>query len=114
MKLSTYVPSLLSENIQSVMDLLMNKFSLLHEDIAHWAIHPGGKKIINEIQNALLIQEDQLITLRNILRDYGNMSSVTMLFLLKALYEKAQPNDNILAAAFGPGLTTETTYLKTC
>ena len=76
--------------------------------IRHWAVHPGGKAILDRIEASLLL-EDQLTVSRAVLRDYGNMSSVTILFVLQAMMNQPASTDReaMLAMAFGPGLTME-------
>ncbi len=85
------------------------------EDITHWCIHPGGKKILEAVHNSLGFTNGQLQPCYDVLNEYGNMSSPTILFVLKRIQQaldKKQPN-NIFGAAFGPGLTIETFILST-
>ena len=82
--------------------------------IEHWAIHPGGRAILDRVQRALGLSEAQLHPSREILREFGNMSSATVLFILQRLLRgpdgapsaPAAPG-RIAAVAFGPGLTVE-------
>jgi predicted naringenin-chalcone synthase len=81
------------------------------EDIGRWAIHPGGKAIVDKIQNELRLRPEQIDASRTVLRKYGNMSSVTTMFVLNELLERhddAADNERVFAIAFGPGLTIET------
>ncbi|UQZ82278.1 Alpha-pyrone synthesis polyketide synthase-like Pks18 [Paenibacillus konkukensis] len=76
-----------------------------------WAIHPGGKGIVDALQNSLGLTEEQTAASRAVLRDYGNLSSATILFVLQELRQRlreqeAEAADGI-AIAFGPGLTAE-------
>ncbi|HYM95387.1 MAG TPA: 3-oxoacyl-[acyl-carrier-protein] synthase III C-terminal domain-containing protein, partial [Chitinophagaceae bacterium] len=75
--------------------------------ISHWAIHPGGKRILDAIHRCLSFSNGEMHTSYEVLRDYGNMSSATILFVLKEMMKKNQTG-NIFGAAFGPGLTMET------
>ena len=80
----------------------------------NWAIHPGGKAILDKVSEALGLPPDRLDVPRAILREFGNMSSATILFVLQRFLEEGQPwpdGRTTLAAAFGPGLTVETTLL---
>jgi alpha-pyrone synthase len=73
-----------------------------------WAIHPGGKAILDAVQAAYAITEEQMAPSREVLRDYGNMSSVSVLFALeKQLRRPAILEERGTAFAFGPGLTLE-------
>ncbi|WP_255454409.1 type III polyketide synthase [Cryobacterium algoricola] len=77
--------------------------------IAHWAIHPGGRSILDKTEAKLGLSEAQLVPSRETLRDYGNMSSATILFVLKAILDAPDTADGerLCAMAFGPGLTVE-------
>ena len=77
--------------------------------IAHWAIHPGGRSILDKTEAKLGLSEAQLVPSRETLRNYGNMSSATILFVLKAILDAPATDDGerVCAMAFGPGLTVE-------
>jgi predicted naringenin-chalcone synthase len=76
-------------------------------DFTHYAIHPGGKSILDATQKALKIDEEFLKPSREILREFGNMSSPTIMFVLKNIMEQKISGEG-LAAAFGPGIMAET------
>lgn len=82
----------------------------LNEAIAHWAIHPGGRSILDKTEAKLGLSEAQLVPSRQTLREYGNMSSATVLFVLKAILDApaTAADERVCAMAFGPGLTVET------
>jgi alpha-pyrone synthase len=77
--------------------------------IAHWAIHPGGRSILDKTEAKLGLSEAQLVPSRETLRQYGNMSSATILFVLKAILDAPDTagGERVCAMAFGPGLTVE-------
>ena len=77
--------------------------------IAHWAIHPGGRSILDKTEAKLGLTEAQLVPSRETLRTNGNMSSATILFVMKAILdgEATADGDRVCAMAFGPGLTVE-------
>jgi predicted naringenin-chalcone synthase len=83
---------------------------LTKEDITHWCIHPGGKRILEAVHNSLQFTNGQLQNCYNVLSESGNMSSPTILFVLKQIKESLDKDkrSNIFGAAFGPGLTMET------
>lgn len=85
----------------------------LNEAIAHWAIHPGGRSILDKTEAKLGLSEAQLVPSRQTLRDYGNMSSATVLFVLKAILDApaTTAEERVCAMAFGPGLTVETSLM---
>jgi predicted naringenin-chalcone synthase len=82
---------------------------LLPDDrpITHWAIHPGGKAVLDAVQTALNIPKGGLRQARDVLRQYGNMSSASVLFVLQKMLGPEAPAGFGLAMAFGPGLTVE-------
>jgi len=112
MVLSTYVPKILEANIEGVIDPVLGKSGLNRDDITHWAIHPGGRAILDKVRDGLHIDESQLTASRDILRTYGNMSSATILFVLHRVLGSSNPGERVMAMAFGPGLTVETGLLE--
>lgn len=109
MKLSGYIPQLIEADIESLLFGALEERRLKKEEINYWCIHPGGKRIIDSIQRKLNLSPKALDQSRAVLREYGNMSSPTVLFVLKNLFENNyQSDENILGMAFGPGLTMET------
>ena len=77
--------------------------------IEHWAIHPGGRSILDKTEAKLQLRADQLVPSRETLRTNGNMSSATILFVMKAILDGPATADGerVCAMAFGPGLTVE-------
>ncbi len=114
MKLSSYVPQLLKSGFRGVLDKILGHYDISYEDLSHWAIHPGGRKILDNIEEEFSLDDRQLEASRGVLRNYGNMSSPTILFVLKEILEAAEKKkgEYVFAAAFGPGLTTETALLS--
>lgn len=113
MVLSTYVPEIIESNLAEAIQPLLEDYNLTPKDIHHWAIHPGGRAILDKIEQSFDLQKEQLAAPRKVLADYGNMSSATILFVLSHLLgQKEQSNsDSVLAMAFGPGLTIESGLL---
>jgi len=115
MKLSTYVPSIIKNGIADLTETLLNKISKELKDIRFLAIHPGGKKILENIEQELEIPKEKNQDAYCVLRNYGNMSSPTVLFVLHSIFNKIRKEDQneyILSFAFGPGLTLESMVLK--
>ena len=112
--LSGYIPDLIEEDFNHFANAAMKGTGLTKEDITHWCVHPGGKKILEAVHNSLGFTNGQLQHCYDVLSDYGNMSSPTVLFVLERIQkalDKKQRN-NIFGAAFGPGLTIETFILS--
>lgn len=113
MRLSSYIPQLLQSGITPLLRNALEAGGHSRESITHWAIHPGGKKILETIEKELKLTRDDLKISFDVLKKYGNMSSPTILFVLKEMFEQLGGKSNkIFAAAFGPGLTMETLILK--
>lgn len=114
--LSTYVPNLINGGIKDFITKLFKKNNMNFKECNHFAIHPGGKKILEACEVALEISSENLIPSYNILRRCGNMSSATIIFVLKEIWDtlNSQHHDEtIFSCAFGPGLTLESMLLKT-
>jgi len=81
--------------------------------IAHWAIHPGGRSILDKTEAKLGLNEAQLRASRETLRVHGNMSSATVLFVMRAILDEPTSADGerLCAMAFGPGLTVESALM---
>ncbi|MBC8128852.1 MAG: type III polyketide synthase [Rhizobiaceae bacterium] len=77
-------------------------------DIDLWAVHPGGRSVLDAVETALELPDQALAPSREVLRSYGNMSSATILFVLQAMLQDDPAGKNGCAMAFGPGLVAET------
>lgn len=113
MRLSAEVPARLLVGIQPLVQRALAALQLKPEDIQHWAIHPGGRKILEATEQALALPPLQAS--REILAEYGNMSSPTVLFVLERIWQRYWAQNEaqrMLAAAFGPGLTLETALFR--
>jgi predicted naringenin-chalcone synthase len=109
MRLSTYVPKIIEANLASTLGGLFGSAGLQPSDVEWWAVHPGGRAVLDAVQDGMGLRDEQIAASRAVLRDCGNMSSATILFVLKELLESSRPSadQRILAMAFGPGLTIE-------
>jgi predicted naringenin-chalcone synthase len=113
MTLTGYVPDLVKEDFDHLISKALDKAGLKKEDINHWCIHPGGKKILEVIEQSAGLKNEALKYAYEVLNDYGNMSSPTILFVLKKILTELETKETatgnmVLGAAFGPGLTMET------
>lgn len=113
MVLSSYVPELIRSNLRDATQPLFEDFKINRSDIYDWAIHPGGRAILDKIEQEFNLQEKQLKYSRKILANYGNMSSATILFVLAELLADPEKinRSKVLAMAFGPGLTIESALI---
>ncbi len=79
------------------------------DDVDLWAVHPGGRTILDAVETAFALPQERLAASRGVLARHGNMSSATVLFVLAAILgDKPGSGERGLALAFGPGLTAET------
>jgi predicted naringenin-chalcone synthase len=108
MTLSGYIPDLIQEDFEAIVDRALGKENTSKENISHWCVHPGGKRILEAIHKSLAFTNGQLSSSYKILQDYGNLSSATILFVLKEMMQKKEPISKLFGVAFGPGLTVET------
>ncbi len=113
--LSSYVPQAIQSGIAEFTRRLLHACHLAFNDITLYAIHPGGYKILKACEEALSISEADNRYSYHVLRNYGNMSSATVLFVLHEIWNDIsheQANEKIFSCAFGPGLTLESMILK--
>lgn len=102
MGLSARVPDVLARHVGDLVDELLTTAGLRVEDVAGWAVHPGGPRILDVARDSLGLTEEQIAPSRRVLAEHGNCSSATVLLVLEELGEVDGP---VVAMAFGPGLT---------
>lgn len=112
MGLSSRVPDVVAENLPGYIDDLLGANALDRNDPDFWAIHPGGRRIVEGARATLDLSEADVADSLAVLRRYGNMSSPTILFVLKRILDQrlrgdGAPPEHGVAMAFGPGLTIE-------
>lgn len=115
MTLSSYVPKLIQRGIRHLTNELLAHLPVRLEDIHAFAIHPGGRKILETIEQALGLARADNRHAYEVLRRFGNMSSATVLFVLRDVLAATTPTDHgapVLSFAFGPGLTMEAMLLE--
>jgi predicted naringenin-chalcone synthase len=111
--LSSYVPEIIGANVRHLASEMLQRHDLKLEDIQEWAVHPGGRSILDKVEQSLCLPPEALATSRSVLADYGNMSSATVLYVLRELLENGETDRALtMAMAFGPGLTVETAVLE--
>jgi predicted naringenin-chalcone synthase len=115
MRLSSYVPEVIQSGIKKLTASLLQKIAQKLSDISYFAIHPGGKKILEAIENELGLTKNHNQYAYEVLKNFGNMSSPTVLFVLNEVCKNLNGVDDgkkILSFAFGPGLTLESMVLE--
>lgn len=115
MVLSAYVPQAIKAGIAEFTNKLFAQSNQSIADMNYFAIHPGGMKILQACEESLNISAYDNRFSYDILRQYGNMSSATVLFVLQKIWNDVSGTDNaktIFSCAFGPGLTLESMLLE--
>jgi predicted naringenin-chalcone synthase len=108
MTLSGYVPDLIEEDFSAIVDHALENENITRNDVSHWCIHPGGKRILEAIHKSLGFTNGKLEASYKVLHDFGNLSSATIVFVLKEMLRHKKSVPKLMGAAFGPGLTVET------
>lgn len=108
MTLSGYVPDLIEEDFEKIVDRALQKEASSKQEVSHWCIHPGGKRILEAIHKSLGFSNGQLSASYKVLNEFGNLSSASILFVLREMLREKKEIRKLFGAAFGPGLTIET------
>ena len=103
---------MLALHVRTLVDDLLARHGLTVGDVDGWAVHPGGPKILDVVQEHLGLGADDLAASRGVLSAYGNCSSPTVLLVLDALRRRPVPPRNVVLLAFGPGLTLYVALLQ--
>jgi len=98
------IPPFIEAELAQAVEEMCEKLGTSFEDIDRMCCHPGGVKVIDAIETALRLNQGELNLEREVLRDYGNMSAPTVMFVLERLLERGLPK-KVLMTAFGPGFT---------
>ncbi|MBA3576758.1 MAG: type III polyketide synthase [Sphingomonas sp.] len=98
------IPPFIADNLAPAVDEMLGSLGRSRGDVDRFCCHPGGVKVIDAIETALELAQGELNLEREVLRDYGNMSAPTVLFVLERLIERGLPRQ-VMLTAFGPGFT---------
>jgi len=114
MILSSELPKIILETAVPSLQKIIDEWGIEKNKIKHWALHPGGRAILDALQTGLNLNDENLNPSRTVLKNFGNMSSATILFVLKEILNqnKIEKDNYCIAVAFGPGLTMEVALLK--
>jgi predicted naringenin-chalcone synthase len=111
MTLSARVPDLIAAHLRPWIIGWLGEHGLALEDVASWAVHPGGPRILGSVQSALELDREATAVSREVLAECGNMSSATVLFILERLRRRGAPRPCV-ALAFGPGQVVEALHVR--
>lgn len=111
-RFSRDIPAFIRTHMQKEVDRYLASQGLNRSQIHHYLLHPGGKKVVEAYEEALSLTPEETKYARRILRRYGNLSSVTVLFLLKEMLFHGKEGEYGLMAALGPGFTLEQLLLQ--
>ena len=108
-----YSDGIIGSNIREFIEPSLARSGLSTGDVETWAVHPGGKAIIDQVQSKLGLRPEQVAASRETLREHGNMSSATILFVLRDILRShaGKAAGKVCAMAFGPGMTVEMALL---
>lgn len=114
MRLSPAVPAVLDAQVTPLTETLLARNGLGITDVDHWAIHPGGPRIVTTVARRLGLDDHAVAVSRDVLRRHGNCSSATVLLVLDELIRTRAPaaGEHVVAMAFGPGLTLYAALLR--
>jgi alkylresorcinol/alkylpyrone synthase len=113
---SPRIPSIVQLLMRDNISELLGGYNLDLDDIEHWILHPGGAKVVTAYQSALDIDPERLGHTRGVLRDYGNMSSGTVFFVLERFLREQTPRSGEygLLGVLGPGFSCELALVQGC
>ncbi|GLB57923.1 type III polyketide synthase [Cytobacillus sp. NCCP-133] len=106
------IPAIIESWLKPKVSEFLQKKGMKMEEINHFVAHPGGKKVIEAYQMALQFDPEKTKISLDVLKEYGNMSSATILYVLKRFMEIGQRGETGLAAALGPGFSSELLLLE--
>lgn len=111
MTLSPKLPELIHSHLREWITGWLASDELAIDGVSHWAVHPGGPRVVSATGEALGLSPDQLQPSRSVLADFGNMSSPTTMFIVQRIVE-AGATGYCVALGYGPGITIEAALLK--
>ncbi|MBZ0155351.1 MAG: type III polyketide synthase [Alphaproteobacteria bacterium] len=112
-QLSLRLPGLVRKAVSRTVAELLEPLSLRIEEIKHWALHPGGERIINAVKEELGLSEEQVIPVRTVLSEFGNLSSPTVWYVLEEIERRGiESGEWCIMLAFGAGLSAHACLLR--
>jgi predicted naringenin-chalcone synthase len=110
MQLSSQVPNIVANTLANWLSSWLRQYDIAVGDITNWAVHPGGPRILDAVEQCLQLPESALLASRTVFEQCGNMSSPTVLFIIEELL-RAKASGPCVVLGFGPGLTIEAALL---
>lgn len=109
---SSDIPTIIAKNVNNDVTSFLAKNHLKLSDIKNFIFHPGGKKVLTAYEDALSVEGDFLKNTREVMNDYGNMSSSTVLYVLERFFTQGFKNGYGLMVSMGPGFSCEMALLQ--
>ncbi len=112
--LAASIRDLAAPMIERAVVPLLERNGLARSDIRFWVAHPGGRKVLDNVQKHIGLTDEQLRFSKAVMRNYGNMSSATVMFVLDEVVRSGDPHpgDWGVMLALGPGMAAEAALLK--
>jgi alkylresorcinol/alkylpyrone synthase len=110
--LSKHVPRIIHDHAPAAVSRFLQRHGLTPSDLAFVVLHPGGRKVLEALEQRLELERPKTAAAWDVLRDYGNQSSAAVLFVLRETLARGVPAGHGLLAAFGPGITVELALLR--
>ena len=112
------IPARIARDMRPEIDGLLAEQGLALADVGHFALHPGGTRVLDAYVDGIGLRHDDLRHSREVLRDYGNMSSPTVLFVLDRMLaapdHRVKSGDYVIIGALGPGFSSELALFESC
>lgn len=113
MILNSGLPRFLGDELNLLKSKIASAFKIRFSEVNHWAVHPGGKRVLDEVKQQLQFADGELDHSYKVLQNYGNMSSPTVLFVLSEIWDnRIKHADTVLCMGFGPGISVDTALLE--
>jgi len=99
------IPGIVRRDYRAALDRFLAASDLSLDDIDEFAVHPGGAKVVSALEEVFGLDSGGLASSRAVLRDFGNMSATTVLFVLERILANSEPSGRVLVSSLGPGFT---------
>ncbi len=111
--LSKSVPVIVQKHFRDSLAESCEYVGMGFEELEHFLLHPGGAKVLDAFEEVLTMEPGSLTLSRGVLRDYGNMSAATVLFILERFIESSEPSGDLgVLSAMGPGFSAEHVFFR--